>query len=105
MTPLRSGQPGGRATSRAVAKANGLSGEKSVLHEADLQGDRSCQGFRSCPMAGAGAEELGYARNGAPGVVKAAMVESAAVKVRKVWGSDRMILNVKDRVYNRGTGK
>ena len=37
---------------------NGLSVENHVLHEADLRGNRSCQGFPAYPMASAGAEEL-----------------------------------------------
>ena len=55
---LLSDQPGGRAKSRAVAKANGLSVENGLLQEADLRDKRNCQGPSSCPMASVGAEEL-----------------------------------------------
>ena len=58
IVPLKSDQPGGRTNSRAVTKVNGLSVEMDFLHEADLRGKRSCQGFPSYPMASAGAEEL-----------------------------------------------
>ena len=56
--PPWSGQPRGRATRRAVAKANGSSDEKVIPHEADLRGNWSCQGFSTYPMVRAGAEEL-----------------------------------------------
>ena len=56
--PPWSGQPRGRTTRRAVAKANGSSDEKVIPHEADLRGNWSCQGFSTYPMARAGAEEL-----------------------------------------------
>ena len=62
--PLMSDQPGGRAKSRAVASANGLSVEMDFLHEADLRDQRSCQGPPSCPMASVGAEELRCAHQG-----------------------------------------
>ena len=52
------GQPEGQATRRAVAKANRLSDEKAIPHEADLRGNWSCQGSRLYPMARASAEEL-----------------------------------------------
>ena len=95
------GQPGGQATRRAVAKANRLSDEKAIPHEADLRGNWSCQGSRLYPMARASAEELRRTHR-APGVLKAAILDSTAGKVRKVKRTDRNDpLNVKDRAYNR----
>ena len=53
--PPWSGQPRGRTTRRAVAKATGSSDEKVIPHEADLRGNWSCQGFSTYPMARAAA--------------------------------------------------
>ena len=99
--PPWSGQPRGRTTRRAVAKANGSSDEKVIPHEADLRGNWSCQGFSTYPMARAGAEELRCTHRGSR-VLKAAILDSTAGKVRKVRRTDRIDpLNVKDRAYNR----
>ena len=45
-----------------------------------------------CPMARADAEGTEKSTQRVPGVVKAAILESPAVKVRKVRRADRMIL-------------
>ena len=89
--PWRSGQPGGRATRRAVAKANGASAEsvcRMKLMEAEV---RRCQGCHSYPMASAGTEATERGTDRAPGVLKAAILDSAAVKARKVRRTDRRI--------------
>ncbi len=90
---LRFGQHGRRATRRAVAKANESVVEKGILHEADLRGYWSCQGFLSStrwpvPVRKNWGVQVPDSRR----KLKAAIVESTAVKVRKVWRLGRRVL-------------
>jgi hypothetical protein len=92
----------GRATRRAVAKANGRTVEKPPRREAD---GRELGDAKVFPP-----RIDGQRRSGSTGVctdrvsrrkLKAAILESLTAKARTVWILDRRTLNVKDPLYNQ----
>jgi hypothetical protein len=98
----RSGQPRGRTTRRAVAKANGLTVERSFRMKLIQAGYRSAKSFlllldgqcrcgRNGDMHALGSRRL----------LKTAILESRAAKARKVWRPDRTILECQEPAYNQ----
>ena len=97
----RSGQPGGRATRRAVAKANGSSAEivyRMKLIEAEFW---RCQGCHSCPMASAGPEATARSTDRVPRRTEGGNSgESSSKSPEGEEGRQDDPMNVKDRAYN-----
>ena len=91
--PFRSGQPGEASEQEGRSESERTSRRKLSPHEADSSG--SLEPPRVCPcypMASADTEELRRTYRGSRRRLKAAILESTAVKVRKVWGAGRMTL-------------
>src|SRR5260370_13535300 len=90
--PSPSGQLRGRTTRRAAAKANGLTAEKGCRTKLIQAEDRSAKRFfplvdGQCRCGSNGETHASdYRRK-----LKAAILESRAVKARKVWNPGRMI--------------
>ena len=93
--PLRSGQLGGQANRRAAAKANGSDaeiGSRTKLIQADISEMPRVSFLYS--MASADAEELRSTHRVSRRRLKVAILDSTAVKVRKVRRADRMTLRM-----------
>ena len=102
LEPLRSGQPSEASNQKGRSESERTSRRKQAPHEADSSGHLELpRVFLLCPMASADTEELRRTYWGSRRKLKAAILESTAVKVRKVWGAGRMALECQDRRYNR----
>ena len=93
LEPLRSGQPSEASKQKGRSESERTSRRKQAPHEADSSGHLELpRVFLLCPMASADTEELRRTYWGSRRKLKAAILESTAVKVRKVWGAGRMTL-------------
>ena len=89
---LRSGQPGRRANRRAVAKANRQVVEITARTKLVQAGYRSAKGLLPLPDGQCRCRRTEMHVPGSRRKLKAAILDSTAVKVRKVRRTDRMTL-------------